>query len=272
MATVRDGLEGYVEGIGLIGPGLGDWPQGAAVLAGTAPYGPQPTQYPSPQSLPPAERRRASKLVKLTLSAGLEACAAAGLDPAHLASVFASSGGDGENCHAICEALAGEDRRISPTRFHNAVNNAAAGYWHIATGSMEPATVICAYDGSFAAGLLETLAQVTQEGCAVLLVAYDCDYPQPLRRVRPIPDGLGVALVVTPRPGDHTLARIDLALTAEPVTSLADNRLEALRSAIPAARSLTLLEALARRERARPVLDYLGDLSLVVEVQPWPQP
>jgi hypothetical protein len=272
MARASGRLQGYVQGLGLIGPGLRDWPQGAAVLAGTTAYCPQPTQYPTPQGLPAAERRRASKIVKLTLSAGREACTAAGLDPANLASVFASSGGDGENCHAICEALAGDDRRLSPTRFHNSVNNAAAGYWDIATGSMEPATVVCAFDGSFAAGLLETLAQVTQERRAVLLVAYDCDYPEPLREVRPIPDGLGVALVLAPEPNEETLARIDLGLTGEPVTTLADGRLEALRSAIPAARSLTLLEALARRGPARPVLDYLGDLGLAVEVQPWPQP
>jgi hypothetical protein len=263
-------LTGFIQGVGLIGPGLADWTQGRGVLAGAAPYCPQPTQYPLPLTLPPAERRRASKIVKLALTAGLEACTAAGRDASTLASVFASSGGDGANCHAICEALASADRLISPTRFHNSVNNAAAGYWDIATGSMAPATVIAAYDGSFAAGLLETLAQVSQDLRAVLLIAYDADYPEPLYRARPIPDGLGVALVIGPQPETGALARIQIALTRDGVTSLADPDLEGLRSAIPAARCLSLLHPLARQEPARAFLDYLDDLRLAVEVRPWP--
>ena len=263
-------LEGFIQGAGLIGPGLSDWSQGRDVLAGVTPYGPQPTRYPSPTRLPPAERRRASKIVKLALGAGLEACGAAGLDPATLASVFASSGGDGENCHAICEALASDDRLISPTRFHNSVNNAAAGYWDIATGSMAPATVVSAYDGSLAAGLIETLSQVVQERHPVLLIAYDADYPEPLYRVRPIPDGLGTALVVTPAPGDRTLARIRLDPTQEGVTRLVEPLLEGLRASIPAARVLPLLQALARGVGERVVLDYLDDLRIALEIQPWP--
>lgn len=263
-------LAGFIQGVGLIGPGLTDWPQGRDVLAGVATYGPQRTIYPSPTRLPPAERRRASKIVRLALGTGLEACETAGLDPATLASVFASSGGDGENCHAICEALAGEDRLISPTRFHNSVNNAAAGYWDIATGSMAPATVVAAYDGSLAAGLLETLSQVVQEQHPVLLIAYDADYPEPLYRVRPIPDGLGTALVVTPAPGDRALARIRLSPTRDAVTRLAEPLLEALRAAIPAARVLPVLQALARGVEDRVVLDYLDDLRIALEIQPWP--
>jgi hypothetical protein len=263
-------LEGFIQGVGLIGPGLTDWSQARDVLAGVTPYCPQPTQYPGPARLPPAERRRASKIVQLALGTGLEACETAGLDPATLASVFASSGGDGQNCHAICEALASEDRLISPTRFHNSVNNAAAGYWDIATGSMAPATVVAAFDGSLAAGLLETLSQVVEEQHPVLLIAYDSDYPEPLYRVRPIPDGLGTALVVTPAPGDRTLARIQLSPTQEGVTRLAEPLLEGLRASIPAARVLPLLGALARGVGERVVLDYLEDLRIALEVEPWP--
>jgi len=266
MSPVTGGaLEGFIQGVGLVGPGLTDWPQGQAVLAGDRPYEPQPTRYPSPAGLPPAERRRAGKVVRIALGAGLEACEAAGLDTSNLASVFASSGGDGENCHAICETLAGEDRLISPTRFHNSVNNAAAGYWGIATGSMAPATVIAAYDGSVAAGLLEALAQVTQGGSPVLLIGYDADYPEPLRRTRPIPDGLGMALVITPESGDSPLAQIRIMLTRDPPTRLSDPR-----SSIPAARALPLLHCLATGKAGRAVLDYLHDLQLAVEVRPWP--
>ena len=79
-------------------------------------------------------------VVKLALAVGLEACAHAGAIPARLPAVFTSSGGDGRNCHEICAALASAERLISPTRFHNSVHNAAAGYWGIATGAPRPRT------------------------------------------------------------------------------------------------------------------------------------
>ena len=43
------------------------------------------------------------------------------------------------------------------------MHNAASGYWGIATGATPAANALCAYDGSFAAGLLEALTQVVIE-------------------------------------------------------------------------------------------------------------
>jgi len=67
-------------------------------------------------------------VVKLALEWVCRQTTRAGVEPATLPSVFASSGGDGHNCHEICQALSLEERLISPTRFHNSVHNAAAGY------------------------------------------------------------------------------------------------------------------------------------------------
>jgi 3-oxoacyl-(acyl-carrier-protein) synthase len=145
-------------------PGLNDWPHAAAVLAGHAPYASARTVLPPPAGLPPAERRR-TRPSRVALAAGLEAAAASGRDAATLATVFSASGGDGQNCHAICETLAGDDRQLSPTRFHNSVHNAPAGYWSIATRAMATSNVLCAHDGSFAAGLLESLCQVAVDAC-----------------------------------------------------------------------------------------------------------
>ena len=145
-------LTAYVEGIGLIGPGLPGWLSSQAILTGQSRYQQQATLLPSPELLPAAERRRSGAIVKLTLATGLEAIAAAGLDAASLPSVFSSSGGDGDNCHAICNMLASNDRQISPTRFHNSVHNAAAGYWSIATGAMHSSSVLCAFDACFEIG------------------------------------------------------------------------------------------------------------------------
>ncbi len=261
-------LTAWVEGVGLLGPGLPDWPTAAQVLSGAAPYAACPTVIPPLQCLPPAERRRTGKVVRLALTVGLEAIARARADAAALPAVFSSSGGDGENCHEICQVLAGTDRQISPTRFHNSVHNAASGYWGIATGATAASNALCACDASFAAGLLEALVQLAIEETAVLLIAYDADYPEPLRSVRPIPDAFAVALLLTPSMRQGSLAQLTARLSAAPVELLSDPRLEALRAQVPAARALPLLRRIARTERAAVVIDYLERQNLHIEVSP----
>lgn len=261
----------FVEGIGLLGPGLTDWQQGAAILRGQAPYSPAATALPAPEGLPSAERRRTGPAIKLALAVGRQAIAASGRDAAALATVFSASGADGHNYHAICESLAGDDPLISPTRFHNSVHNAPAGYWSIATGAMAPSNAMCAHDGSFAAGLLDAYSQVLATGAPCVLIAYDTDYPEPLRSARPIPDVFGLALVLTAEPGPATLAslRPSLMIDGDAAAPMADAALEALRATIPAARALPLLQVLARGDDATAVLDYLDPLRLRVEVAPW---
>ncbi|MDE2175436.1 MAG: beta-ketoacyl synthase chain length factor [Betaproteobacteria bacterium] len=265
-------LSACVDGIGLLGPGLRDWPQARAVLTDEAPYVPEPTVLPTPQILPPAERRRATAVIKLTLATGLEAVAAAGMQAADLATVFSSSSGDGRNCHEICDALASSDRLISPTRFHNSVHNAASGYWGIATGAMAPSAVLCAFDASFAAGLLEALVQVTLLRRPVLLLAYDTCYPEPLHSARPIPDSFGVALALAPEAGAHTLARLSLdpslPFTRAPANRLTDAGLETLRRSIPAARCLPLLQALCKRQSDTVVLEQFPGQPFEVHLAP----
>ena len=263
-------LEAWVGGVGLLGPGLPDWPAAAQVLAGRVPYAPRATVVPALECLPPAERRRTGKVVRLALTVGLEAVAHAHADAATLPAVFASSGGDGENCHAICEVLAGPERQISPTRFHNSVHNAASGYWGIATGATPAANALCADDASFGAGLLEALVQLRAAATAVLLIAYDADDPQPIRAVRPVPDAFGVALLLTPAAAAGSLARLTVRPgTVAPATPAA-GELEALRAQVPAARSLPLLERLARAQAGSVALDYLGEERLTIEVSPCP--
>jgi len=242
------------------------------VLAGRAPYQPSATVIPPLQCLPPAERRRTGKVVRLALTVGLEAVARAGADAAQLPAVFSSSGGDGENCHEICQVLAGPERQISPTRFHNSVHNAASGYWGIATGATPAANALCAHDASFAAGLLESLVQLSIDETAVLLIAYDADYPQPMRAARPIPDAFGVALLLTPAAERKSLARLTMRPDAAAVAGavMSDARLEALRAQVPAARSLPLLECLARARPGTVAIDYLDEQRVTIEVSPCP--
>jgi hypothetical protein len=262
-------LSAYVQGIGLIGPGLADWQSGARVIAGAQPYASQPTVVPAPDGLPAAERRRTGATVKLALSAAQQAIAAAGVDPVGIPSVFTSSGGDGLICHEICETLASADRQLSPTRFHNSVHNAAAGYWSLATGATAASTALCAHDGSFTAGLLEALALVSADRVTVMLNAYDTGYPEPLRAKRPLPDSFAVALILVPGPSPKACARITASLCDAGAVSdrLSEPGLEALRASLPAARGLPLLRLLARREPGEVVIDYVGEQRVAVEVR-----
>jgi hypothetical protein len=263
-----------VEGIGILGPGMSDWPGFAAVLDGRVPFVYRATELPVPEGLPPAERRRLGRTVKLALGAGLQAIAHAGVDPRDLPSVFASSGGDGQNCHEICQALSLEERVISPTRFHNSVHNAAAGYWSIATKAVAASNAVCAFDLTFAAGFLEAVTQVVTDRTRVLLVAYDVQYPPPLFEKRPIPEAFGVAMVLGPvvdaRPVGCAapVALLHVAFSDAPPDVMQDAGLESVRASIPAARSLPLLHCIAARQASVVHIEYLDGRSLAVAVEP----
>lgn len=257
-----------VEGVALIGPGFADWAVARAVLAGTAPYAAAPTAVPAASLLPPNERRRSGLAVRIALAAGAAALADSGREAESLATVFASSAADGDTCHAICEQLAGSERLISPTRFHNSVHNAPAGYWSIATRSMAPSTSLSAYDASFCAGLLEAAALVEERGAAVLLVAFDAPYPEPLLAKRPLPAAFGLGLVLAPAGALAARAELRLSLGQGAPAALADPALEALRRALPSARALPLLRLLACGVRGSAVLEFQEGLSLEAAVAP----
>ena len=195
-------LSAGVAGIGFWTHGLPSWAAARAYLADGVLPADAPSK-PSPQLLAPNERRRAPETVAVALEVALAACNAAGRDPATLSAVCASTHGDLAITDYMCETLASEPRTISPTRFHNSVHNAAAGYWTIGAGALAPATAISAYDATFAQGLLEALSQLATGTEAVLLVGYDSASTGPLGQVSRSHGLLGGALllVADPQPG-----------------------------------------------------------------------
>lgn len=256
----------YLDGIGLFGPGLTGWDQACEVLAGRQTYVVASTVLPAVDKLPPAERRRVGIPVKLSMAIGFEAARHAAADLASLATVFSSTEADCDNSHAILEALASCDRALSPTRFHNSVHNAPSGYWGIATGCMQPSTSLTAFDATFAAGLLEAATQASSNGKPCMLLAYDTAFPEPLQRLRPIPDAMGVALVLNPCQTSAARALLKLALTDASATRMPHDDLEHLRQRIPVARSLPMLALLAQGRSGAVVVEYLDTLRLGIEV------
>lgn len=259
----------FVEGVGLAGPGLDGWEAARAILRAESPYRSAATRLAASELLPPAERRRVGVPVKLALAAGREALESAGRHAAAVSTVLASSGGDCDNVHHLCESLATAEREISPTRFHNSVHNAAAGYWGIATRSNAASTSLSCHDASFAAGLLETAVQCAAGAPAVALIAYDHPYPEPLNAARPLCAPFGMAMVTAPGRTSRALAALDVEYSPArgEETRMPDPALEAVRTGVPAGRSLSLLAALARGTRETVILGYLGG-HLRVEVAP----
>jgi len=236
------------------------------VLRGEQPLHRAPLPPLPPAILPPNERRRTTTLIRLALATALDAVGDGLAAVGDVATLFASSGGDAETVDKICRTLNLTSHPVSPTLFHNSVHNAPAGYWAIATRSMAPSSSLSAYDGSFAAALLEGTCQVSVEQSRVLVVAYDVPPPPPLHAHRPLTDPFGCALLLA---GGETEAGpgLEVSLVAEaPADRLVDGQLEQLRTGSPAARALPLLVALARDATAQVVLPYLPEASVAVRV------
>jgi hypothetical protein len=244
-----------IDGIALWAPTLPGWEHARAVFRDEAVAADPPNRRPSPDMLPAAERRRASDSVALAVEVAAAAVAQAGRGRDELPSVFVSAHGDLAISDHMCAALREPAPQISPTRFHNSVHNAPAGYWTIAAGCMRASTSIAAYLRSFATGLLEALIQVEADGEAILLVGVDICAIGPLASANFSRGLLGAALVLAPARGERSVAAVEweladraarpLAARCAATRALGDN---ALADALP------LFEALAR-EAAQTDLD-----------------
>lgn len=235
-------LSADIAGIGFWTRGLPSW-QAACTYLHDGHVDQDAPAKPAPRLLASNERRRAPETVAVALEVALAACEDSGWDPAGLPSVFTSMHGDLAITDYMGATLADDPRAISPTRFHNSVHNAAAGYWTIGVGCNKPATALSSGDASFAMGLLEALVQLASGDAAVLLAAYDSQATGPLAAISPSEGLLGGALVLA-QPGDATLARLQVEFINAPAP-LAPCRLAEYVGASAMAPMLPLFEALA---------------------------
>jgi hypothetical protein len=220
--------------------------------------------------LPPAERRRAPDTVALALEVAARACEAAGRDPKTLASIFASTHGDLAISDTICDTLAKTPSLTSPTKFHNSVHNAAAGYWTIGTGCVKPYTSVSGYYFTFGQGLLEACVQALSEEAPVLYVAFDIEARGPVGTMQPSRGVFAGALVLAPATSERTVARlawevceVDEPRQSEPRTSNA-----ALVEGNAMANGLVLFEALADDVERDIAQTLAPQLSLAIRVTP----
>ena len=249
-------------GIGAFGPGFENWAGLRDALADQTLNDAQMVS-PKPAVIPPRERRRAPLLVRLAVEVAGQACADAGIEASAAASVFASGMGDMTITDYMCRTLASDDKQLSPTRFHNSVHNAAAGYWSISTKCVEAANSVSGFRLTATAGLLEAAAQCAFEKRPVLLVAFDVPGPTPIDAMNHITAPFGAALMLTPDAGTHEL---DMTIEAGSGQwpKLDGARLQALYDSNPAARLLALLQ-MVKTDNTNPVALPLGpDCSLFI--------
>lgn len=261
----------YVDGISVWASGLAGWTASREILAGGKPYREVPLTRPAPSILPPTERRRSSNTILLAIQAAQEAIEGAAVNPHDVATVFASSGGDMEILHDLCAALAQPERQVSPTRFHNSVHNAPAGYWSIASGSQQPSISLSCHDFTFVAGLIESAAQLAGEQRPVLFVTYDWPPPPPLHAKRPLIAAFSVGLLLSSRRSAQSIAALAIDMitpVAAQISKMDIAALEILRCGNPAARALPLLAVMARKQPDTITLDCLDGNNMQILVTP----
>jgi len=248
-----------IEGIGAWSTAWANWTEAREVLSGNREPQIQ-TGKPAAAILSAGERRRATDSVRLALDVAGQACTMAGREPDTLANVFASGYGDLQISDYLCATLAANPRDISPTRFHNSVHNAAAGYWAIATGCRLSSTAISAGKTTFGAGLIESVLQAMDLNAPVLFVASDIAASGPLADVVACREAFGVAMVLSPASTCHG---VHITLGLAPAVHLP----QATEDGNPAAHSLPLLRAIALRRRSSVTLAAGPDLYIDVEMQ-----
>jgi hypothetical protein len=202
-------LNAHIAGAAFWSSRLPSWELARAYLRGEAALLDTPQSRPAPTLLAPAERRRAPDSVAIALEVASQACIAAQLTAQQLSSVFASTHGDLAISDYLCTTLATTPTHISPTKFHNSVHNAPAGYWTIGANTHTPYTAISAHEYTFAAGLLEAMTQLLCDDRPVLYVAYDIEARGPIATMAPSVGMFAVALILSTTAA-HSQSRIAL--------------------------------------------------------------
>ncbi len=235
--------------LGAWGEGFLDWPglqdllQGGAVVENVV-------GAPKPDIIPANERRRAPLPVRLAVESSLQATQSSGFDAKELSCVFVSGIGDTQLTDYMCKVLATDNKQLSPTKFHNSVHNAAAGYWTMSTGCMKAASSIAGFGESVPLALLEAIVQCLQENVPVLLTFYDAPSCTVLQGLLKSDQAFSVSMIIVPLASkkEGTLLTVEVKQQAAdwPVIDLPEN-LQHCYENNPAARLLPVLEKITNK-------------------------
>lgn len=251
-------------GIGAWGPGFNDWPSLRALLLQSTPQDESTfvTSSPKPEVIPANERRRAPLPVKAAVDVSWQALQESGIASSEVACVFGSGLGDTEITDYMCRVLTTAEKQLSPTKFHNSVHNAAAGYWTISTHCMKSANSIAAYHMTAGLAVLEAMTQCILHNEPVLITLFDTAAHDAYRQIFDCEHSFAAALLITPigYAGTTPLAELTLtqesALTTQP--EWPSDTLNALYQGNPAAKILSLLAVIAQFETGKEAVKKAG--------------
>lgn len=223
---------------------------------------------PKPEIIPARERRRAPLAVKLAVEVAAQAFEQTSMLAEDTTCVFASGMGDTNITDHMCRAVATADKLLSPTKFHNSVHNAAAGYWSISTDCMMPANSISAFNYTAALALLEASTQCSVQQRPVLLVVFDTKTPATFAGSMTINENFACALLLTPqRDATKPNIKIESGRTAQSMSQrCVESNFTMASTANPAAQLLPLLHSVATGTSKPLILPMGFGTSLTVQL------
>ena len=265
MTSASQSFRCRIAGIGAFGPLFRNWPELSHLLTGGAVSEQARNAQPPAEIISANERRRAPLIVRLAVETSWQACQQANVAADSISSVFVSGLGDTSLGDYCCRELARDAPQLSPTKFHNSVHNAPAGYWTISTGCTRSASTLAGFRESVGVALLESLMHCVVEHEPVLVTVVDIPVALAQREMLRNDEPFSLAMVLQPdEPGTsgQVLAATVVQATpdsgsdsrpaSEPGSNSLPDSLDALYQNNPAARILTLARQLASRPSPTP--------------------
>lgn len=251
-------------GVGAWGPGFNNWDELQSLLLNSSlvPQELSPAS-PKPEIIPANERRRAPLAVRAAVEVSWQALLQSGIDVKEVACVFGSGLGDTEITDYMCRVLTTDEKQLSPTKFHNSVHNAAAGYWTISTGCMKSANSIAAYHDTVGVCLLEAMIQANQHQEPVLITLFDTEAEAAYKQIFACDFSFAAALLICPMEykAKHSLATLSMTNSLPECPIQLNEHLYRLSEQNPAAKVLTLLKAVTDSAKNPIVSLSLGSVS-----------
>jgi hypothetical protein len=133
-------------------------------------------EQPTCDFLPAMQRRRLSRLARMTLHVAWPLCG----EHEQLPFVFASRHGETPRTYALLSEVA-DQQPLSPTQFGLSVHNAIAGQWSILRGQHGESVAIAGEADTFEHAMVEAAALLSEGAPAVLVVLAEEYPPEPYR-------------------------------------------------------------------------------------------
>jgi hypothetical protein len=257
-------------GLGAWGPGFNNWSELKAAFEKQPAEG--LTTSPKPEIIPANERRRSPLAVRAAVEISWQALQESGLSSPDVACVFGSGLGDTEITDYMCRVLTTDEKQLSPTKFHNSVHNAAAGYWTISSGCMKSANSIAAYHETAGTCLLEAALQSIQHNEPVLITLFDIAAQPTWQQIFHCEQSFAASILICPQnyPTNSSLASLKFSFTEGDIAaSNLPDYFQSLYQENPAAKILPLLQLLAEKKSAR--LSFPTGVESCVELEVSPE-